>query len=227
MDSRRSDPPEMLSGGRTPEPARPQCRRWRRPSWLLIGGLTLLVSLLAGFWLAGGPVANGPGVAAPRLSEVLPNSDPNQLSNPEQLLAVASADSVDQRAIDASSEELAALVSADALPASPLDLSAFCQNVGYQQRGSNRCWQAQSDLSCDAAATLILRQLRSAGWQLESAGYLDLFGAAWGCLVSRPENGEVLMISLLQAQQYAPASLENPLIVRLNYLSRDSYLGAP
>ncbi|MCL2150783.1 MAG: hypothetical protein FWH50_00975 [Coriobacteriia bacterium] len=101
----------------------------------------------------------------------------------------------------------------------PLPLADFCYAVDYRESGNRPTWQAFCLLPCeDAAETLLLALRETHVWRLEEQGYLDLFGDAWGCVVSQAD-GQVLVITARLKAKYSPLGSDNPMVIRLVYLS--------
>lgn len=95
----------------------------------------------------------------------------------------------------------------------PLRLGGFCHTVEALPSAAYQSWRGYSQLSCDQAAEQVLLALRDDGWTLEEHGYLDLYQEAWGCIVSRPGQGEVLMVTVAPLHKYEPSGQGNPMTV--------------
>jgi hypothetical protein len=97
--------------------------------------------------------------------------------------------------------------------ACPVRLDGFCYAVVSLPGEYTQAWRGYSTLSCGDAAEQALLALRDDGWTLQEHGYIDLFGDAWSCIVSRPESGEVLMVTVMPLHKYEPAGQDNPMTV--------------
>ncbi|MDR2957225.1 MAG: hypothetical protein LBU61_03455 [Coriobacteriales bacterium] len=107
----------------------------------------------------------------------------------------------------------------------PIPLAGFCHEVSYNPDQNNSIWQGSSELSCADAAEQVLVLLQNDEWVLEEYGYLDLFGNAWGCVVSKKENGEALVITVMPKHKYEPISSDNPMLTNVLYLTSEPFVG--
>ena len=71
--------------------------------------------------------------------------------------------------------------------------------VRYQRGVTIETWTAQAQASCQEYARALLYSLYDAGVTLVEAGYLDLFGNNWGCVLQSETEGSIIVT--LRAQQ--------------------------
>jgi hypothetical protein len=124
---------------------------------------------------------------------------------------------------------VAEIPSVPALPLSPthecpVSLSGLCYQVDFTEQQFAQVWTGYSEKSCSEAAEILLLALRDDGWTLEEHGFVDLFGDAWSCVVSRNDSSQVLIITVMPKHKYDPLGSENPMIIRISYMSSDSFL---
>ncbi|MDR2108982.1 MAG: hypothetical protein LBP28_05955 [Coriobacteriales bacterium] len=74
----------------------------------------------------------------------------------------------------------------------PLPLPEQTNGVSYQQLAHTQVWKAFTPLSCREYARLLLLALRGSPLQLADAGYLDMAGNAWGCVLSDAAGGSYI-----------------------------------
>jgi hypothetical protein len=90
----------------------------------------------------------------------------------------------------------------------PFVLPASLQPRAYEKGNSIETWEAVSDGSCRDVARDLLLRLRGSGMELVEAGYLDLFGEAWGCVLE--DNGEAsLAIVLIPEEPFRQRGASN------------------
>jgi hypothetical protein len=90
----------------------------------------------------------------------------------------------------------------------PFVLPASLQPRGYEKGSGIETWKAVSDGSCRDVARDLLLRLRDSGMELVEAGYLDLFGEAWGCVLE--DNGEAsLTIVLIPEEPFRQRGASN------------------
>jgi len=106
----------------------------------------------------------------------------------------------------------------------PVSLSGLCYQVDFTEQQFAQVWIGYSDKSCSEAAEILLLALRDDGWTLEEHGFVDLFGDAWSCVVSRNDSSQVLIITVMPKHKYDPLGPENPMIIRISYMTSDSFL---
>jgi hypothetical protein len=82
----------------------------------------------------------------------------------------------------------------------------------YNRGEATESWQFTSSLDCADYARASLLSLQASGARLEHAGYLDLSGEAWGCVVQDAQDRSLSVI-LLPEQAFAPRSAQNLLKV--------------
>jgi hypothetical protein len=96
----------------------------------------------------------------------------------------------------------------------PFALPASLRPQGYTQGRDIETWRAVSDASCRDVAREILVKLRSTGMELKEAGYLDLFGEAWGCTLE--DHGEAsVTVTLIPENPFSQRNSSNPLRMTL------------
>jgi hypothetical protein len=96
----------------------------------------------------------------------------------------------------------------------PFALPASLRPQGYTQGRDIETWRAVSDGSCRDVAREILIQLSGTGMELKEAGYLDLFGEAWGCTLE--DHGEAsVTVTLIPEKPFSQRSSSNPLRMTL------------
>jgi hypothetical protein len=81
----------------------------------------------------------------------------------------------------------------------PFVLPASLQPRAYEKGNSIETWEAVSEGSCRDVARDLLLRLRDSGMKLVEAGYLDLFGEAWGCALE--DNGEASLTIVLVPEE--------------------------
>jgi hypothetical protein len=92
----------------------------------------------------------------------------------------------------------------------PFSLPPSLQPQGYEAGRYVESWRAVSDEPCRDVAKDLLTELRSSGFELVEAGYLDLFGEAWGCTL-KGDGAASLTITLIPARPLQRRSADNPL----------------
>ena len=84
-------------------------------------------------------------------------------------------------------------------PECPIDLPLPHEYVTYHRGQNIEVWNTQASAACDEYACDVLWALYDAGAELVEAGFLDLFGNNWGCVVQSDALG-VLTVTLQTAQ---------------------------
>jgi len=74
-------------------------------------------------------------------------------------------------------------------------LGAGLELTGHDQGPTTELWQASDPLPLSDAARQLLAGARERSAVLHQAGYLDLFGAVWGCTL-QDAQGEVYIVTL-------------------------------
>jgi hypothetical protein len=96
----------------------------------------------------------------------------------------------------------------------PFSLPASLRPESYEQGENIESWWAFSEGSCKDVARDLLLQLRESEMKLVEAGYLDLFGEAWGCTLE--DGGEAsITIILMPKEPFRQRSTSNPLRMTL------------
>ncbi|MCL2631557.1 MAG: hypothetical protein FWD45_00465 [Coriobacteriia bacterium] len=106
----------------------------------------------------------------------------------------------------------------------PIFLGDYCYQVRFGQTEYSQVWEGYSELSLEQSAESVLNDLYAEGWKLESSGFIDLFGDAWSCLVSRQSaSGEyhVLIITIMPRQKYEAISADNPMVIYVVLMSTE------
>ena len=107
-------------------------------------------------------------------------------------------------------------------PQCPVALFDYCYQVDYQDSDEYSLWRGMSDVSCGNAAEAVLLSLRDQGWSLDEYGYMDLFGNAWGCIVSNRESGQVLVVTIMPNHKYEQPGEGNPMITSVMYFNAEN-----
>ncbi|MDR0347244.1 MAG: hypothetical protein LBH56_02590 [Coriobacteriales bacterium] len=98
------------------------------------------------------------------------------------------------------------------LCAPPVPLPPSLRPHGYTRGTNIETWKARGEASCKDVAKELLLELQRSGMKLVEAGYLDLYGEAWGCTLD--ERGEAsLVIMLIPEKPLALRSETNQLCV--------------
>jgi hypothetical protein len=58
-------------------------------------------------------------------------------------------------------------------------------------------WRYSATTSVDSLVKAVLMQMQREGWRLVDATGLDLFGEAWGCVAYEPQDGHVVLVTML------------------------------
>lgn len=105
-----------------------------------------------------------------------------------------------------------------ATTAVPFALAGFEYNQEYHRFSTLERWKYQSDLACAEYARALLGSLRSQGLELVEAGYMDLSGECWSCILTDANNA-VITVTLIPERPFSPRSSTNCLVVTvLRYL---------
>ena len=100
----------------------------------------------------------------------------------------------------------------------PFELAEFEYIEEYRHFPTLDSWKLSSDLACAEYAMALLESLQSQGFELIEAGYMDLSGECWGCVL-RSADGESLSVMLIPERPFSPRSSANRLVVTiLRYL---------
>jgi len=101
----------------------------------------------------------------------------------------------------------------------PLDIPSLPSGqYRYQKQVGCEVWRTVSGEGCDRIAEEFLLECRRRGFSLHRATGLDLYGEAWGCLVSRltkSTKAEVLLVSLIPEVPGIARSEQNKLVVNV------------
>jgi len=88
------------------------------------------------------------------------------------------------------------------------------------RRGINvETWNAQVEGSCQECARTLLYSLYDAGTSLVEAGYLDLFGAVWGCVAQSETLGALTITIESRPTASGPSSYPESLYAASPYRS--------
>jgi hypothetical protein len=96
----------------------------------------------------------------------------------------------------------------------PFVFPASLRPQGYEQGRYTETWRAVSNESCRDIARELLLQLRGSGMELVEAGYLDLFGEAWGCTLEDAGEASITIV-LIPERPFSQRSTSNPLRMTL------------
>ncbi|MDR1358652.1 MAG: hypothetical protein LBJ48_04795 [Coriobacteriales bacterium] len=108
--------------------------------------------------------------------------------------------------------------SGTASPALPLGLESLRQSGEYRRAETLESWRLLSDASCADYALAVLEDVHRQGYELVQAGFMDLKGESWGCVLTG-SNGESLSVMLMPQHPFSPRSDANLLAVNiLHYL---------
>jgi hypothetical protein len=97
-------------------------------------------------------------------------------------------------------------------PSCPVPLPKASSSANYTRTSNIETWKLTSDLSCASYAQTVLQILQPTGTELIHAGYLDLSGQCWGCVI-RTADDESIIISLLPQSIFSDRNESNPLEV--------------
>jgi hypothetical protein len=105
----------------------------------------------------------------------------------------------------------------------PFALPASLQPKGYEKGNSIETWEAVSDGSCRDVARDLLLRLRTSGMELVEAGYLDLFGEAWGCTLEDNDEASLTIVLIPEApfKQRSAANLLRMTMIRIALPQQD------
>lgn len=100
------------------------------------------------------------------------------------------------------------------LPPVPLDVGNYTGAYEYQAAQTLESWQLTTTEECASYALSVLESIKVQNLELVEAGFLDVSGQSWGCVVVGPE-GESLQVTLIPERPFSSRSDENPLVVRV------------
>jgi hypothetical protein len=98
--------------------------------------------------------------------------------------------------------------------ACPLPLPAQTGGLSYRKAAETEAWQAVSPLDCREYAEALLCGLSGTGMQLEGAGFLDIYGDAWGCALGTGD-GSAFIVSLRSSSSPDGTSMTQISIVHI------------
>jgi len=103
-----------------------------------------------------------------------------------------------------------------AVPVPFSGLEGFGRVNEYQQTQTLESWRIVSEQSCSTYASEALAAIQSQNLELVEAGYMDLSGESWGCVLRGADN-ESFLITLIPEHPFSPRSDTNRLVVNILY----------
>ena len=104
----------------------------------------------------------------------------------------------------------------------PVRLPADCLRIEHSTGSYTERWRAKSDMPCRDAAYELLLDLRSDGFSLNKAGFLDLSDESWGCTVTSAV-GDVFVVSMIPESLGAVRNDNNRLTITVVRIVKPSF----
>lgn len=134
-----------------------------------------------------------------------------QMTSLRALRAQAASGDLSSDKVVAESSQDAGAESDDCAGDAPFPLPPSLLPVQYSAGSFSESWKGMSEDEVDMVAQDVLEQLENRGFELISAGYLDLGATAWGCVV-RGED-EALIVTMIPQTIGADRTRDNRLQV--------------
>lgn len=186
-----------------------KCKRTEARRLAPVLALAAAALPFVGMLLIAGPVHDVPaepgGEVAERGDAVLEDRDPGEVPGQDGLRDSGPSGSLESERSAGPAQppeggDGAGVGDMQPLPGSPLpaffDASPAWELTGCEAQGEPKSWTYLARESLENAASNLLVSLRDRGGELVSAGYLDLFGDAWGCAYRAADDAGSLVATL-------------------------------